>query len=181
MKSLLFLSAVGTLAFAISSNAAAQVPPAREVVTPAVYASMDPVARGQALQLAVVLKIRQGYHINARKPTLEYLIPTDLKFALPAGFKAGEVSYPQGKLRTFAFSKSDPLNVYEGTAVLRVPVTVAADAPTGTNAIPLKLRYQACSNEVCLPPVTLNLTAILNVVDLPTAARPAHAELFPKK
>ncbi len=174
---------IGTVALfclllAIVGQEAAQVPSAREVVTPAAYASFDPVARGHEFQLAVVLNIRKGYHINARKPTLEYLIPTDLKLETPAGLQAGEVSYPQGKLRTFAFSKSEPLNVYEGTAILRVPVRVAADAPTGEQTIPLKLRYQACSQEVCLPPVTLNLAAKVNVAAQASAAKPAHSEVF---
>lgn len=159
---------------------AAQIPSAKDVVAPSAYASFDPAARGHELQLAVVLKIRQGYHINARKPTLDYLIPTDLKLDLPSGLQAGEVAYPQGTLRTFAFSKSDKLNVYEGNAILRVPITVSADAPTGPQRIPLKLRYQACSNEVCLPPVTLSLTATVNVASSPSAAKPAHRELFPK-
>lgn len=158
----------------------AQTIAARDVVAPAAYASFDPVARGHEFQLAVVMNIRKGYHVNARKPTLEYLIPTDLKLEPPTGFQAGEVSYPQGKLRTFAFSKSDPLNVYEGSVILRVPVTVAGDAPTGTQTIPLKLRYQACSNEVCLPPVTLNVTATVNVVASPSAAKAAHSEIFTK-
>lgn len=164
----------------VSSADAAQVPAAKDIVTPAAYASFDPVARGHKLQLAIVLKIRPGYHINARKPTLDYLIPTDLKLELLAGFQAGEVSYPQGTLRTFAFSKSDKLNVYEGNTILRVLIMVSESAPTGTHTIPLKLRYQACSNEVCLPPVTLNLTATVNVASSPSAAKPAHRDLFPK-
>lgn len=163
-----------------SATEAAQIPAAKDVVAPSAYASLDPVGRGQSLQLAVVLKIRQGYHINARKPTLDYLIPTDLKLQTPAGFQAGEVSYPQGTLRAFAFSKSDKLNVYEGKTILRVPITVSADAPTGAQTIPLKLRYQACSNEVCLPPATLQLNATINVAASSSAAKPAHRELFPK-
>jgi thiol:disulfide interchange protein DsbD len=168
------------LCLSVSAKLNAQTIAARDVVAPAAYASFDPVARGREFQIAVVMNIRKGYHVNARKPTLEYLIPTDLKLEVPAGFKAGEVSYPEGKLRTFAFSKSDPLNVYEGSVILRVPVTVAADAATGAQTIPLKLRYQACSNEVCLPPVTLNVTATVNVAASPSAAKPAHAEIFAK-
>lgn len=188
MKRIGFLAAISAAAcllMAISAQrhsvvAAAQVPSAKDVVAPSAYASFDPAARGQKLQLAVVLKIRQGYHINARKPTLDYLIPTDLKVQTPAGLQAGEVSYPQGHLRAFAFSKSDKLNVYEGNTILRVPITVSADAPTGAQTIPLKLRYQACSNEVCLPPVTLQLSATVHVAAAPSAAKPAHRELFPK-
>lgn len=153
-----------------------QIPSGREVVSPSAYVSLEPVARGSSFELAVVLKIRPGFHINARKPSAEYLIPTDLKANLPAGFKTtGEISYPQGQLKTFAFSKT-PLNVYQEKAILRVPLAAQSDAPLGTQHIPMKLRYQACSNEVCLPPVTLDVDAQLTVA---TNSRPAHPELFP--
>ena len=153
-----------------------QIPSGREVVSPSAYVSLEPVARGSSFQLAVVLKIRPGFHINARKPSAEYLIPTDLKANLPAGFKTtGEIAYPQGQLKTFAFSKT-PLNVYQEKAILRVPLAAQPDAPLGTQHISLKLRYQACSNEVCLPPVTLDVDAQLTVA---TNSRPAHPELFP--
>jgi DsbC/DsbD-like thiol-disulfide interchange protein len=168
----------GAFLAALPSAQSQTITAARNVVSPAAYTSYDPVARGQEMQLAVVLKIREGYHINARKTTLDYLIPTDLKVEAPAGFQAGSVVYPEGKLKTFAFSKTQPLNVYQGTVILRLAVKVSANAATGEQHIPLKLRYQACSNEVCLPPVTLNVIADVNVVASATSARAAHAELF---
>src|SRR5581483_12000431 len=92
------------------------------------------------------------------------------KAQVPAGFAAGEVSYPRGKLETFSFSKT-PLNVYQDTVKLLLPLTVGAHAP-------LKLRYQACSTEVCLPPVTLNLDATLNVAARAADSKPAHPDVF---
>jgi hypothetical protein len=155
-----------------------QIPSGREVVAPTAYVSLEPVARGSSFQLAVVLKIRNGFHINARKPSAEYLIPTDLRANLPAGFKsAGEIAYPSGQLRTFAFSKT-PLNVYEDKVILRIPLSAQPDAPLGAQKIPLKLRYQACSNEVCLPPVTLDVDAPVTVAANAANSRPAHPELF---
>jgi thiol:disulfide interchange protein DsbD len=156
-----------------------QIPSGREVVSPSAYVSLEPVARGTSFQVAIVLKIRNGFHINARKPSAEYLIPTDLRANLPAGFKsAGETSYPKGELHTFAFSKT-PLNVYQDRVVLRVPLTAQPDAPLGTQKIPLKLRYQACSNELCLPPVTLDVDAPVTIAANAANSRPAHPELFP--
>src|SRR5215471_20858092 len=81
-----------------------QVPAARDVVKPAAFASFDPVARGKAMEIAVVMKIRDGYHVNARETTFDYLIPTDLKAEAPAGIKTGEVRYPKGALRKFSFA-----------------------------------------------------------------------------
>ena len=169
---------IGSLA--LCAMLPSQVPSGREVVKPEVYASLDPVGRGSSFQIAVVMKIRPGFHVNAREKSEEYLIATDLKAALPAGFSSGEVSYPKGKLEKFAFSKI-PLNVYQDTVILRMPITALADAPLGGQHIPLKLRYQACSTELCLPPVTLNLDATLNVAASASAARPAHSEIFAKQ
>jgi hypothetical protein len=162
--------------------AAAQTkaPSPREVVTPEVYASMEPAARGVPLQLAVVMKIRPGFHVNAREKSEEYLIATDLKAEMPAGFKAGEVAYPKGELHPFTFSKK-PLNVYQERVTLRMPVTVLGNAPLGATEIPLKLRYQACSTEICLPPVTIELQARVEVAGTRGAAKAAHTELFPAR
>jgi cytochrome c biogenesis DsbD-like protein len=160
-----------------SPQASAQVPSPKDVVAPTAVASYDPVARGKEFQIAVVMKIRDGFHVNARKKSAEYLIATDLKTDGATGFKIGDVTYPEGELRTFTFSKT-PLNVYEKTVVLKVPVTVSADAPTGAQHIPLKLRYQACNNEVCLPPVTLPVDATVNVTASASAAHPAHPDVF---
>jgi hypothetical protein len=154
-----------------------KIPSPRDVVSPAVYVSADPAARGVPFQLAVVFKIRPGFHVNAREKSADYLIATDLRAEMPAGFKAGDVVYPKGQLHTFTFSKT-PLNVYEGTVIVRMPVTAQTGALVGPQQIPLKLRYQACSTEICLPPVTIDLQAPINIVASAAAAKPAHAELF---
>lgn len=155
----------------------AQIPSGRDVVSPSAFPSFDPVARGGSFQIAVVLKIRDGFHINAREKSADYLIATDLRSEAPAGFKTGDVTYPKGELHSFSFSKK-PLNVYEGKVILRMEVTALPNAPLGAQHIPLKLRYQACSSEVCLPPVTLDVEAPVTVASGPTAARAAHPELF---
>jgi hypothetical protein len=158
-----------------------QVPSPRDVVAPTVFVSLNPAGRGSAFQVAVVAKIRSGFHINAREKSADYLIATDLQAELPAGFQAaGEVAYPKGTLRTFTFSKT-PLNVYEDTITLRLPVTALANAPVGAQHIPLKLRYQACSTEICLPPVTVKLDATVNVAASASESKPANAEIFREK
>lgn len=159
-------------------RAQSDVPSPREVVAASVFASSDPAPRGIPFQLAVVLKIRPGFHVNAREKSADYLIATDLRAEVPAGFKGGDVNYPKGELRTFTFSKT-PLNVYQGTVTLRMPITALSNAPLGMQKISLKLRYQACSTEVCLPPVTIDLQAAVKVASSAAEAKAAHPELFP--
>ena len=157
-----------------------QVPSPKDVVAPTTYVSLDPAGRGSAFQIAVVLRIRPGFHINAREKSEDYLIATDLRADAPAGFQLGDVAYPKGALHTFTFSKK-PLNVYQDTITLRLPVTALPSAPVGAQHLPLKLRYQACSTEICLPPVTLSLDANVNVAASASDSKPAHAEFFPPK
>ena len=171
--SILLLAAVAAL-----PSLPQQVPSPKDVVAPMIYVSLDPVGRGSQFQIAAVLKIRPGFHINAREKSEDYLIATDLRAEAPAGFQLGDVSYPKGALHSFTFSKK-PLNVYEDTITLRLPVTALPSASLGVQHIPLKLRYQACSTEICLPPVTLTLDAEFNVAA--SAGKPVHSELFPPK
>jgi len=165
----------------LSSPAGSQTPSGKDVVAPEAYPSHDPVARGMSFQVAVVLKIRNGFHVNAREVTEDYLIPTDLRAEVPAGFKIGAVTYPKGTLQTFTFSKNKKLNVYSGNVTILLPLTVLPTAPLGAQHVPMKLRYQACSAEICLPPVTKDVDATLNVVASSSAAKPANPEIFSPK
>lgn len=174
----ILVSIVLFIVLAALPSAQPQIPSGKEVVSPAAYSSLDPVARGSSLQIAMVLKIRNGFHINAHEASADYLIATNLTAEPPAGFKAGNVSYPKGELHTFSFSRT-PLNVYQDKVILYLPVTVLPDAGIGAHQVPLKLRYQACSNEICLPPVKLDVNAVITVAASPNASRPAHPELFP--
>lgn len=177
LSSKLFLATLLAVCIYLSPPANSQTPSGRDVLTPTAYVSLDPAARGSSFEIAVVLKIRPGFHINAREKSADYLIAPDLKADPPAGFKTGEVSYPKGTLESFSFSKT-PLNVYQGTVTLRMPVTAPASAPLGEQRIPMKLRYQACSTEICLPPVTVPLDATINIA---AASKPANPEIFNAK
>ncbi len=169
-----------TLCFAPAGNAQSQ-PSGKDVVALEAFASHDPVARGMSLEVAVVMKIRPGFHANAREVTQDYLIPTDLRAELPAGFKQGAVVYPKGTLQTFSFSRNKQLNVYTDKVVIRLPLTVLASAPLGPQHLAMKLHYQACSNEICLPPVTKDVDATINVVAAASAAKPANPQIFAAK
>jgi DsbC/DsbD-like thiol-disulfide interchange protein len=166
------------VSFGLTPQAESQSASGKDVVAPTAYVSFDPVARGMAFQVAVVLKIRPGFHVNAREVSADYLIPTDLRAEVPAGFKLADVVYPKGTLQTFTFSKTKPLNVYTDTVTVRLPLTVLSSAPTGPQHLTMKLRYQACSTEICLPPVTKDVDATINVVAAHSEAKAANPEIF---
>ena len=83
------------------------------------------------------------------------------------------------KVEFFSFSCTDTATyIYEGKFLLHLEGTALSNAALGAQHIPLKLRYQACSSEVCLPPTTLDVDAPVTVASAATPARPAHPELF---
>ena len=156
-----------------------KLPPAKYVVKPKAYASLDKVPRGRAFDVAVVAEIMPGFHVNSNKPSEDYLIPTQLLPALPAGFKVLSTTYPPGKLTKFEFSEKK-LSVYDGTFTLRMRVQAPVGAPLGKTALPLTLRYQACNDSACLPPVKIPVALEIELAAAGTSARPTHPRIFKK-
>ena len=54
--------------------------------------------------------------------------------------------------------------LYEGRVVIRVLVAAAEELPPGELTLPGTLRYQACNDEVCLPPEEIPVTIPLQIV-----------------
>jgi hypothetical protein len=155
------------------------LPRANTVVKLRAYVSLEPVPRGRTFEIAVVAEILPGFHINANKVLEDYLIPTTLQAEPPKGLRVTEASYPPGALQKFDFSEK-MLNLYEGTVTLRMKLVAAADAPTGAVSLPLTLRYQACNDKACLPPVRLNVPVEFQIAEAGAKAKPAHPEIFQK-
>jgi DsbC/DsbD-like thiol-disulfide interchange protein len=119
------------------------------------------VGAGKAGEADVRLAIKEGYHINAN-PASQYQIATQLTLEQAEGVTAGQPKYPASMTKKFAFAEQ-PLAVYEKEAVITVPLNVAAGAGRGEKTIPARLRFQACDEQVCYPPKTLQLSIPLSV------------------
>lgn len=163
----------------VSGAAAAQsdLPRPDTVVAPRAYVSLEPVPRGRTFEIAVVAEIMKGFHINANKVLQDYVIPTTLEVNAPKGFRVVDTVYPQGKLFKFDFSP-EKLNVYEGTITLRMKIEALPDAPLGAVKLPLKLRYQACNDQACLPPVRKPVGVEFDVAAAGARARPVFRDIF---
>ncbi len=109
----------------------------------------------------------------------DYLIPTTVEADLPKGLRLRETIYPSGQLAKFDFSDS-VLLVYSGTVTVRMKLTALPDAPLGARNLPLALRYQACNDKACLPPVKLQVPVELEIAPAGAKARPANPQIFRK-
>ena len=87
---------------------------------------------GQDGLVAIVLDIAKGFHAQSNTPTGDNL-PTAATMKPAAGLEFSAPVYPLGLLKEYpALGK---LNVYDGRAIIYVPLKVKADAPAG----PVKL------------------------------------------
>jgi thiol:disulfide interchange protein DsbD len=174
---LLLLAGVGNRAISLAQESAAPATGAAVVKTHT-YVSLDPVPRGKDFQIAVVVDINEGYHMNSHKPRDPYLIPTTLTPQLPAGFKLADTIYPNGQLKKFPFSPDKALDVYSSSVTFHLRLAAEATAPIGTTNIPITLRFQACNNSACLPPVKVALSVPLQVAGANAKTRALHPEVF---
>jgi len=117
---------------------------------------------GSTARVAALVSIEHGWHVNSHQPTFDYLIPTVLDLQVPAGWPEETVQYPKAEMRTFAFA-DQPLAVYEGDVVILSEVRIPKETPQGTFPLHGSLRYQACNESQCLPPVTTTADVQLTV------------------
>ena len=122
----------------------------------------DKVKKGRIARASVVMDIPSGLHVQSSKPLDKFLVATKLDVETPSGMKVGPISYPRPLMRKLKFSKG-VVAVYEGRAVLRFNVTVPANYSGSSGEIKGKLRFQACNDESCFPPVTREVKMWLNV------------------
>jgi hypothetical protein len=117
--------------------------------------------KGKTAVVSIILDIPGDLHTNSNKPSKRELIPTRLKIS-GTGLKFGAVNYPRGKVKTFSFSNT-PLSVYEGRTVLRVNVTVPPTFKGNVAKIRAVVDYQSCTDEVCYPPRSGDVTLSASV------------------
>ena len=110
-------------------------------------AAFEPGPDGDTI--AVTLRIDSGFHVNSHKPTLDYLVPTDVTFV---GVGAKGVSYPPSMLFRSAFAP-DGIAVYEGD--VSFVATFAKGSLAGLKSLDGSIAAQACDKQTCLPPATL--------------------------
>ena len=155
MKYRNFLSFIFTLLIVAAAVASADA----QTVTGSLADSA--VSRGTTVKGSIVLNIPEGLHVNSNKPDSEYAIPTTVRIS-GVGIKPGGIEYPEGTNRKFQFSETE-LNVYEGEINIPFSIVLPRGFRGDTITVKAVVRYQACTEEVCYPPKTRNITLTANV------------------
>jgi DsbC/DsbD-like thiol-disulfide interchange protein len=115
------------------------------------------LAKGASADAVVRIKVQDGYHVNANPASFSYFIPTKLDVAPAGGVSVDFVTYPDPVTRKFSFA-DEPLKVYEGDTMVRAKLKAAPAAEIGKHNLSAQLRVQACNDQVCYPPGTIEVT-----------------------
>ena len=123
--------------------------PVVSIRTTAPAGTLEP---GKSTILNVRLEISKPYHINSNTPLQDFLIPTVLELEPVPGVTFGKTAFPPAPLKEFSFSDS-PMSVYEGSVNIAVEMMLSANFSSKEITVKGKVRYQACDDRSCLPPV----------------------------
>lgn len=138
------------------------------------------VAPGDETALWVRARVEPGHHIQSDRPTESYIVPTELTVEAPAGIVVSGIEYPPAEMKEFAFAKGKKWSVFPESPVFSAAVRASEDAEQGEVTLKVRLDYQACSDEQCLPPESVETTVKLTVGDRTSApVQPAWAPSGP--
>jgi hypothetical protein len=111
------------------------------------------VAAGKPSPVVLHFRVAPGLHINSHTPSEKYLIPTD--FSIPEGqdVRLAAANYPAGTTISLPADPKTKLSVYTGEFTIQGRIVSAP----GNHLVQARLHYQACNQDQCLPPKTLNV------------------------
>ena len=126
--------------------------------------SLERVVAGEDFKIAVILYIKDKWHINAHQPIQDYLIGTELKLDFQDHFFLADIVYPKPREYEFSFAGGEVLLVYEGTEYIFLTIRVSSRLEPGEYSLTGSLSVQACDDNTCLAPSTIEVGIPLEVI-----------------
>jgi hypothetical protein len=129
-----------------------------------VFASAERVTvrAGEPAEVALEMRVEQGFHVTAREPGIEGLTPFSVEIRGGTGVRAS-VEYPRGEVyqgEALPAEDRGRMNVYSGLVRLTVRLERTREAWAGRPL--LSVTYQACDDRACFQPITLELDVALD-------------------
>lgn len=144
------------------------------------YLHTSKLVPGKTSEVAVVVEIERGWHINTNPAEPDFFIPTVFKIKSEDGVKLKSVTYPEGK-KFEVEGIDEPLMVYEGKVILYGELEVPESLAGKSIKVRMNLDYQACNDQTCLPKKTFGGELTLPVAGTDEQVEPANEKYFPEK
>jgi DsbC/DsbD-like thiol-disulfide interchange protein len=130
-----------------------------------------PLKAGDKFTAQLTAEIEDGWHLYSTEEMPEGPKPTRITLAPNQPFDLSDIESPTPR------KELDPnfgieTEFYEHSVIFTLPVQVKADAIVGTHKLAVQVRYQCCSETLCLPPRVVKLEVEVPVKDNAAKPRP---------
>ncbi len=112
------------------------------------------VKRGSIVAQTLEVAILPGFHVNSDKPKDEFLIPLKLTWNGSA-LETKSITYPNPEQLKVG---ADELVVFTGSFKIKTEFEAPRNAASGAKTVTGKLRYQACNNQMCFRPASIDIS-----------------------
>jgi thiol:disulfide interchange protein DsbD len=119
---------------------------------------------GSQFKIVLNTSIKELWHINSNKPNDEFLIASKVS-AQNEAVTLTSINYPQPKELKLEFSEK-PVSVFSGDIKIELSFTVNKNTASGKYTVPVKLSYQACNDQTCMPPTDVSEKLTVEVVGM---------------
>lgn len=150
-----------------------------EVLDVKTFLSHDGVKPGGVIDVAFLLDILPGWHINGPELADQFLIPCTLLIEEEKAVEVVDTYYPVPEKRFYSFSEVELL-IYEGKVVLGVRIKIGDTMPRGKNNLKASFLYQACDDTSCMAPETLEFEIPFQVVPASAEIEQINRDIFSK-
>jgi thiol:disulfide interchange protein DsbD len=161
----------------------AKGPSASDVVALKTAWPVDRARPGDTVALAVVVDIKEGFHINADASQVQPFedfkpYPTKVQVVAATGDVTIETArFPRAKPIKVSYA-SGALMSFEGRAIIYLPMKLDQQIKPGSIGLEIRVEYQACSDRYCLFPQKKLLKEALSVVESGAAISKINTDLF---
>ncbi len=162
--------------FLFSTVLFAQFETAADLVKIKVISSQDKVHPNSLLKVAVKVNIKEIWHINSDNPNEDFLIGTKV-ITKDEKFPIAKLIFPPAKEMNFEFSEK-PVSVFDGEIIVGLLINIDKELPLGNYKIPIQFQYQACNDQICMPPSSVNDTLKIAVVGSETTINQINEDDF---
>lgn len=162
----------------VPGNAPANAPQSKaDRVIPRAFLAADKLPAGKVIQIAIVLDIADGWHINANPAHPQTFSPTVVTLESVRGTTLSQIHYP----KPLVLPGDDPAHrqhVYEGRVTIIGDLLVPGEAVGADEEIQLSIQYQSCNDMLCERPKVVKFAARVPVAAPSDPVRLINEPLF---
>ena len=115
-----------------------------------------PVKVGEQFAIQLTAEIEEGWHLYSTEEMPMGPKPTRIGLAANQPFEADSVESPEPKT-SFDENFGISTEYYENSVTFSLPVKATAKAAAGKQKVTVQVRYQTCTDKLCLPPKLVKL------------------------